>query len=140
MLIIYIGSFAPFSLPAPWCINIKTIICNNSKKLEENKKKFFMAISEALTWNGNYAKEKSLSMWKAGKRKRKKNCFAIHSCRANNFQFTPLTLKRSSAFSFQLSKTLAKIEGGCWGKRNKKCTWSGEKKVRKTFLILFILQ
>jgi hypothetical protein len=37
----------------------------------------------------------------------------VYTCRANNFQFTPLTLKRSSAFSFQLSKTLAKIESGC---------------------------
>lgn len=94
---------------APFHILISKITTTSWGK---NKKEIFMAISETLTWNENYAKKKRKS---SSKRKREK-IVSLYTCRANNFQFTPLTLKRSSAFSFQLSKTLAKIESGCWGK------------------------
>lgn len=103
------------------CIKNKINNNNNKLKIIIIRRKFFIAISEALIWNENYAKKEIFFMRrsrrKKNERKKEKNV-SLCTCRANNFQFTPLTLKRSSAFSFQLSKTLAKIESGCWGRKN----------------------
>lgn len=95
---------------------------NNNNKLKIIRRKIFIAISEALTWNENYAKSEIRRRRRRRGRKKiffifhaklKKKNISLYTCRANNFQFTPLTLERSSEFSFQLSKTLAKIESGC---------------------------